>query len=74
MPLNPGDIKLKGPMMPTYGKIDGQAVPVFRIFFTVRGEGPYDVMVPSVGYVGQDGIDAVRREAEQIVITMEAFT
>ncbi len=73
MPLNPGDIKLLGPMMPTFGTINGQAVPVFKIFFSVRGEGNYSVLVPSTGYRGQDGIDAVTREAEQIVTTLEAF-
>lgn len=71
MPLQPGDVKLIPPLEPTYGDVNGQAVPVFKIHFTFRGTGSYSVLVPRDGYTGALGLAAVRQEAEQIALTFD---
>lgn len=69
----PGRIKLRQPFQQTYGELDGQSVPVYRIFFDIDGRGPYDVMVPRRDFQYQWVIDAVNKLAEQIVMAEDAF-
>lgn len=68
-----GEVKLITPIQSTVGAVNGNAVPVFRIYFTVRGEGAYSVMVPQEGYTPDKGVAAVMAEAKKIIDTLDAF-
>ena len=73
MPLNPGDVKLIPPIQQTYGNVNGQAVPVIRAYFSVRGQGSYDVMVPRDGWTPQVLEETIAREAAKIVAILDAI-
>lgn len=74
MPVNPGDIK-DVIVFPTVGKTAmGQAIPVYSIRFSLRGQGPFSVEVPVDGYTPAIGIAAVRKRAEEICATLDGLS
>lgn len=71
--LAPGRVKIQTPFQETYGDVMGTSVPVYRIFFTIDGQGAYSVMVPRQDFSVQSAVSAVSALAEQIIATMDAF-
>ena len=61
------------PARTTYGSLNGQAVPVFKAYFNIRGKGPYEVMIPRAGFTPDALIDAIHAEARKIIAVMDAF-
>jgi len=68
-----GEVKLIEPIQNTVGSVNGEAVRVYKLYFTVRGKGNYSVMVPQEGYTPDKGVAAVMAEAKQIIDTLDAF-
>ena len=71
--LKPGDIKIVPPIQTTYGKVGTSSVPCYKIFFTVRDQGPYSVLVQTEGYSVDRARQAIEEVAGPIVDTLDAF-
>ena len=71
--LQPGEIKIVPPIQTTYGKVGTASVPCYKIFFTIRGEGPYSVLVQVDGFTPDRAKQAIQEVAEPLVATLDAF-
>lgn len=71
--LLPGEVKIIPPLQPTYGNVNGQAVPTYKINFSIRGQGSYSVMVPREGFSAKVAEATVAEEAQKIVDLLDAF-
>lgn len=71
--LSPGEVKIIPPLQPTYGKVDGQVVPTYKINFSIRGQGSYSVMVPREGFTAKGAEAAMVEEAQKIVDLLDTF-
>lgn len=64
--LRPGDVKILPPLQATMAAGEFQPIRVWRIYFSIRGEGSYFVDVPQEGYTAEAGRAAVLAAAQQI--------
>lgn len=69
----PGDIKIVPPIQTTYGKVGTSSVPVYKIWFTIRGQGPYSVLVQVDGFTPQRAHDAILDVAIPLIDTLDQF-
>lgn len=73
MPIQPGDIKIVPPIQTTQMSDGGRVVPAYKIHFSVRGEGSYNVTLPQAGYTVEKAQAAITDAASHIVDTLDAF-
>ena len=48
-------------------------VAVIRIFYNLRGSGPFVVDIDKEGFTGQKAVDAVMKDAAERLLVIEAF-
>lgn len=71
--IQPGDIKIVPPIQTTYGKVGTSSVPCYKIFFTIREQGPYSVLVQVDGFSPEKAKAAIQEVAEPLVETLDIF-
>lgn len=69
MQLNPGDVKILPPLQPLMAQGEFGPMRVWRIYYSIRGEGNYFVEVPQEGYTAEKAQAAVLAQAREIAGT-----
>lgn len=73
MALQPGDIKVNSPIQTTLAGDGQRSYQVYRIFFSIRGEGNYSVDVPVNGFTPDMAQMAIEAKARTICDTLDLF-
>lgn len=73
MALQPGDIKIVPPIQETLGGDGQRSFRVFKVFFTVRGGGPYSVEVPVNGFSPEVLQSAIEAKAKVLCEALDLF-
>lgn len=73
MALQPSDIKINPPIQETLAGDGVRSIRVYRIYFSLRGEGNYHVDVPMDGYSPELAMQAIEAKARAICETLDLF-
>lgn len=73
MALQPGDVKIVPPIQTTLSGDGQRSYQVYRIHFSIRGEGSYSVDVPVNGFSPETAQAAIEAKARVICETLDLF-
>lgn len=68
-----GEIKILPPIQTTLSGDGMRSFQVYKIFFTIRGNGSYSVEVPVEGFTPQIAQAAIEAKANEIIDTLDLF-
>lgn len=72
--VNPRDIKILPPIQKTVGSDGTRVIPIIRVFFSIRGEGSYDVSIPVEGFTEEKLEQAMLEEASKYIGLLDKYT